>query len=224
MLANKDSTSPIMLRALALTSNALDAAFALDVDRTADDQAFFRNEKALVDRAFDDVYAAAQAVQVHDLRESRKHQARVVVGDAVLDRGVRAGKKRVTLEKGLEVADTIFEKDINEIVGAERHVEPQLVLQCVDKLVAAADFRDRDAVVNDLKGRAERQIDNFALRTAAERVEASLDATLEAAISGAADVLYTLEKRLLERFPRDKVYVAAFFLDVGWKRKKTSEG
>jgi len=34
MLATKDSTSSTMLRALALTSNAIDAAVELDVDRT----------------------------------------------------------------------------------------------------------------------------------------------------------------------------------------------
>ena len=39
----------------------------------------------------------------------------------------------------------------------------------------------------------------------------------------ASDALYRMEKRLLERFPRDKVYVRAFFLDVAPARKKRAE-
>lgn len=39
-----------------------------------------------------------------------------------------------------------------------------------------------------------------------------------------ADALYRLEKRMLERFPREKAYVAAFFMDVGYKRPRKSEG
>ena len=67
---------------------------------------------------------------------------------------------------------------------------------------------------------ADKQAKNYQDREAAERVGANLDNELENAISESADALYTLEKRLLERFPRDKVYVRAFFLDVGAKRKK----
>lgn len=175
MLANKDSTSSTMLRALAFTSNALDGAIQLDVDCTDDDRAFFQAEKAKIDALFEQVSVAERAVFLHELREKQKHQARVVIGDAVLDRGVRAGKKRVTLEKDLATADKIFGEDISEIVNAEREVEPQLVLQSVDQLAKTDDFPGKGALVADLTGRAQRQAQNFTDRTAAERVETDLD-------------------------------------------------
>ncbi len=209
-----------MLGALALTSNALDAAIILDVDRTDADRAFFQLEKATIDAVFDKVETAHRSVFLHDLRERQKYQARVVIGDAVLDRGSRRNKKRVTLETNAKTADGIFGEDISEIVDAERHVEPALVLQCVDRLVANAEFDGKNAVVADLTGRANQQKKNFDDREAAERVEANLDNELANAIAEGADALYTLEKRLLERFPRDKVYVRAFFMNVGAKRKK----
>lgn len=220
MLANKDSTAPTMLRALALSINALDAAINLDMDRTADDKAFFQAEKSILEKNFDDVANAEREVSLHELRERQKHQARIVVGDAVLDRGVRAGKKRVTLETNLENADKLFGADISEIVDAERHVEPKLVLQCIDQLAKTPDFNGKAALIADLTTRVSNQVKNFADRESAERTEADLDSTLGDAISVAADALYGLEKRLWDRFPRDKVYVRAFFLDVGSKRKK----
>lgn len=221
MLATKDSTSNTMLRALARTRNALDAASELDVDRSNADRDFFATEKALIDAHFEKVDAAERAVYLHDLREKRKHQARIVVGDAVLDRGVRRGKKRVALETNVETADRVFAEDISELVDAERHLEPGLVLDCVGRLTKDVDFNGKSDLVTDLTGRAQRQADNFQAREAAERIESSLEADLEQAISKAADALYGLEKRLLERFPRDKPYVRAFFLDVGPKRKKS---
>lgn len=56
--------------------------------------------------------------------------------------------------------------------------------------------------------------------------------TQQAAAAGGAarrgrpgsDALYRLEKRLLERFPRERVYVRAFFLDVAPPRKKAPKG
>jgi hypothetical protein len=220
MLASKDSTSPTMLRALAHTSNALDAAITLDIDCTDADRAFFQAQKTTIDGAFDKVDDAHRAAFLHDFRELQKHQARIVVGDAVLDRGVRRGKKRVALESNVETADRIFGEDISEIVDAERHLEPGLVVDCINRLAKDADFTGKIDLVADLTGRANRQAKNFSDREVAVRVEASLDADLANAISQAADALYTLEKRLLERFPRDKVYVRAFFFDVGSKRKK----
>jgi hypothetical protein len=94
------------------------------------------------------------------------------------------------------------------------------VVDGINRLAKDTDFTGKIDLVADLTGRANRQAKNFSDREVAVRVEASLDADLANAISQAADALYTLEKRLLERFPRDKVYVRAFFFDVGSKRKK----
>ncbi|MBK9266062.1 MAG: hypothetical protein IPM54_40540 [Polyangiaceae bacterium] len=125
------------------------------------------------------------------------------------------------METNVATADRIFGEDISEIVDAERHLEPGLVLDCVNRLVKDADFNGKSELVADLTGRADRQAKNFSDREAATRVEASLDTDLANAIEQAADALYALEKRLLERFPRDKTYVRAFFFDVGARKKKS---
>lgn len=219
MLATKDSQARTMLQALALTSNALDAAIVLDIDRSADDRAFFLAEKALIDAVFDKVEAADRALTFHELREQQRWQARVEVGDVVLDRGVRRGKKRVALDVGTAAADLVFGEDITEIVDAERRLEPTLVLVHVDKLAQGPDFAAKTDLVQDLMKRANQQAQNFTDRTAAGVNGAALETTLQNAISAAADALYTLEKRLLERFPRERIYVRAFFLDVGRRKK-----
>jgi uncharacterized protein YfcZ (UPF0381/DUF406 family) len=205
---------------LAHTSSALDAAIVQDVDCTTEDRLFFQTEKAVIDNLLDVVESAARAVSLHELREQKKAQTRVEIGDVVLDRGVRRGKKRLTLETSLKVADHVFGEDISEIVDAERHVEPTLVLECIGRLVQAADFTGKSELVADLKGRAERQAQNFVDRAATSLAASGLETTLANAIEQGADALYKLEKRLLERFPREKVYVRAFFLDVGRKRTK----
>lgn len=220
MLANKDATARTMLRALAHTSNALDAAISLDLDRTSEDRTFFQGEKALVDAAFQKVETADRALNLHELREEQRLQARVEVGDVILDRGVRRAKKRMGLEANLEAANQVFGEDITEIVDAERHMEPTLVAMSVDRLAQAADFAGKAAMIVDLTTRQQQQAQNFAQRTAADVTGAALDAALETAIGEGADTLYKLEKRLLERFPREKIYVRAFFLDTGRKRTK----
>lgn len=221
MLANKNSTARTMLRALAHTSNALDAAMTLDIDRSADDRAFFQAEKTSIAGFFDALEAADRALVLHQLKEEHKAQARVEVGDVVLDRGARRGKKRVSLEASVQQADVIFGEDISEIVDAERHIEPTLVLECVARLHQAAGFTGKSDLVTDLTTRAQQQAQNFSQRTAIGLVTTALENTLDQAIEAGADGLYKLEKRLLERFPREKVYVRAFFWDVGRKRTKS---
>ncbi|HSN96666.1 MAG TPA: hypothetical protein VLS89_00165 [Candidatus Nanopelagicales bacterium] len=215
-----------MQRALAQSINALDAAIALDVDRSDDDRAFFTAEKATLDALFEEVEVADRAVLRHGYRERQRHQARVEVGDVVLDRGVRDGKKRATLELkkiDADAIDHLFPSDITEIVDAERHVEPALVLERTERFKNVPDFPGKADLKADLEGRAERQKQNFTARDAAALVEDGLDATLERAIARSSDALYKLEKRLLTRFPREKVYVRSFFLDVAPARKKKAE-
>jgi hypothetical protein len=224
MLVPRDATSNTMLRALGHSLGALDAAITLDVDRTDEDRAFFSAEKAALQTTFDDVFNADQAFTKHLLLVTEAHQARVELGDAVLDRGVRAGKTRMKLElrnTSMPVgADEVFPSDISEIVDAERRVEPGLVLKVLTRFSAVPEFPGKDALKADLEGRATRQEKNFADRDAAEVTEASLDSALSQAVARGADALYRLEKRLLERFPREKVYVRAFFLDVAPARKR----
>ncbi len=213
-----------MLRALAHSLGALDAAITLDVDRTDEDRAFLTAEKATLQPIFDEVFTADQALTKHILLKAEALQARVELGDAVLDRGVRAGKTRMKLElrntRTPDGADEVFPADISEIVDAERRVEPGLVLKVLTRFPAVPDFPGKEALKADLEGRATRQEKNFNDRDAAEVAEASLDSALSQAVARGADALYRLEKRLLERFPREKVYVRAFFLDVAPARKR----
>ncbi len=224
MIASRDATAETMLRALAHTLGALDAALTLDVDRTDEDRAFFSAEKAALQPLFDDAFAADQALTRHLLLQAEALQARVELGDAVLDRGVRTAKMRMKLElKSTSMpagADEVFPSDISEIVDAERRLEPGLVLKVLTRFPSVPDFPGKDAMKADLEGRANRQNQNFTDRDAGEVTEAALDNALSQAVVRGADALYRLEKRLLERFPREKVYVRAFFLDVAPARKK----
>ncbi len=147
MIAPRDAPSATMLRALAHTLSGLDAAIALDVDRTSEDRAFFTAEKATLQPIFDEVFAADQALTKHLLLKAEAHQARVELGDAVLDRGVRTAKARMKLElKNTSMpagADEVFPSDISEIVDAERRVEPGLVLKVLTRFSAVPDFPGR---------------------------------------------------------------------------------
>lgn len=216
-----------MTRALSHSLGALDAAAELDVDRTAEDRAFFTGEHAALKASFHEVAAAEEGLTQHLLLTKQRLQARVLVGDAVLDRGVRAGKARMKLElkpsSMAEGADHVFPADISDIVDAERRVEPGLVLQVVGRFAQVPDFPGKAALEADLHGRATRQADNFTARDAGEVSEHALDGVLTQAIVRASDALYRLEKRLLERFPREKVYARAFFLDVAPARKKRAD-
>ena len=224
MIASRDSTSETILRALSTSLGALDAASELDVDRSDADRSFFLTEKAALQPIFDDVFAADQSLIKHLLLTTQGLQSRVVVGDAVLDRGVRAAKARMKLELKTssmpDGADHVFPSDISDIVDAERRVEPGLVLQVVARFPQVPDFPGKAALEADLTGRAKRQNDNFTGRDAGEVTEHAIDGRLTQAIVHASDALYRLEKRLLDRFPRDKAYVRAFFLDVAPVRKK----
>jgi hypothetical protein len=226
MLAPPDSTPETMLRALATTIGALDAASELDVDRTDEDRAFFAAEKAAMQPLFDELFTADLNVTRHTLLTSMRLQARIEIGDVVLDRGVRAGKKRAALELkpiDADAVDHVFPSDIRDIVDAKRQVEPALVLGVTGRFKDIPDFPGKDAVKADLEGRANRQAQNFTDRTAGELVEDGLDSAVERLVTRAADKLYELEKRLLGRFKREAVYVRAFFLDVAPPRKRPAK-
>lgn len=226
MIASRDSTSETMLRALSTSLGALDAASELDIDRSDADRSFFLTEKTALQALFDDVFASDQSLTKHLLLSTQGLQARVVVGDTVLDRGVRSAKARMKLELKTstmpEGADHVFPSDISDIVDAERRVEPGLVLQVVARFPQVPDFQGKEALDADLTGRAKRQVDNFTNRDAGEVTEHAIDGRLTQSIVRGSDGLYRLEKRLLERFPRDKVYVRAFFLDVAPTKKKAA--
>lgn len=227
MLANKDSTSQTMLEALAHTIGALKAAKSLDIDRSPEDHAFFDAERAALEPLFNELFDADSAEQKHRLMVTKPNQGAIEVGDAVLDRGARRNKKRMSLELQTiapDAADNSFGENIRDLVDAERHLEPALVLGVVDKYKYVPDFPGKAESEADLIGRATRQKDNFLAREAGQVQAAALGNKSDALVAQGADALYRLEKRMLERFPREKAYVAAFFMDVGYKRPRKSEG
>ena len=213
-----------MLRALAHTLGALAAAAELDVDRTDADRQFLTAERDTLQPLFDDLFKRDRAATEFDLLQARPKQARVVVGDAVLDRGVSKAKARMKVELKDSAmpngADHVFGKDISEIINAERAKEPAIVLQAVAKLGQVPDFTGKPAMEADLTGRATRQKQNFVDRDEAEVSGTTLDGAVKLAVAAGADALYRLEKRLLERFARETRYVKAFFLDVTPAKKK----
>ena len=222
MLAQPDSTPQTMVDALSHTIGALDAAIEMDVDRTDQDRAFFAAQKTEIEALFDDLVTKKQSLERHVLLVGGRLQSRIEIGDAVLDRGVRAGKQRSKLELETKDLDHVFPADISDIVDAERRVEPELVKKLVGRLEQVPDFQGKAAIAADLQGRAERQGKAFTDRDAAGRVEDSLEGLVKRAVAAGSDGLYRIEKRLLERFPREKVYIRAFFMDV--KPSKRSAG
>lgn len=74
-----------MLRAGSHSLGALEAAAALDVDRTAEDRAFFTAERATLPISFNEVFAADQCLIQPLLLTTQRLQTRVLLGDAVLE-------------------------------------------------------------------------------------------------------------------------------------------
>lgn len=224
MIANRESTAETMLRALATSIGALDAAADLDVDRSDADRQFFASERDALQTRFDAVDKAETEATSHALRITMKRQARVVVGDAVLDRGVSKSKARMKVElKGTQDADGadhVFGADVSEIINAERSKEPALVLAAVEKFGDVQAFTGKTEMAADLTARAKKQQQNFKDREDAAVIAAKLDGALTRSIEHGADALYGLEKRLLDRFTREVRYVKAFFLDVAPSKPK----
>jgi hypothetical protein len=148
----------------------------------------------------------------------RRAQAAVVLGDAVLDRGVSKSKQRMKVELK-EGADHVFGKDVSELTEAPRDQEPALVLGAVGRFDQVGDFPGKADMAADLTKRATQQQTNFAARTTAEVDEAKLSGAVDVAVKTGADALYGLDKKLLERFKRETRYVRAFFYDVSSPRK-----
>jgi hypothetical protein len=224
MIASKDSTAETMRKALAFSMASLSAAHDIDIDRSDEDRAFFTAERDALNVHFQAVTAAHQSAESHQLLVTLVVQARVQVGDAVLDRGVGNGKARMKVElRGSAMengADHVFGSDVSEITGAERAKEPALVLQAVAKFPQVPAFAGKSELATDLTIRANNQQKNFADRELASTTAQALVSAEDLAIANGSDALYKLEKRLLERFPRQTTYVKAFFYDVAPARKK----
>ncbi len=228
MIATQDSTPDTMKWAIAYTLAALHAAAEIDRDRTDDDRAFFRAECAALEPLGQRVTDSAAAVERHEYSEGVRAQVRVEVGDAVLDRGVRDAKSRMKVELKTSSMpggeDHVFPVNVRDITDAAKSAEPGLVRQAVARFGQVPEFHGKAAMRDDLAARARTQQDNLDAREASDLDVTTLKAALRLAIRDSADALYRLEKRMLERFPRDTTYVRKFFYDVAAPRtsKKTA--
>jgi hypothetical protein len=214
-----------MRKALYRTIAALDAASTIDIDRSKDDRDFFAAEKAKLEPVAQKVTTALAAVEAFDITEGVKLQAHVELGDQVLDNGVRAGNARAKLGlKGKSGLDSthVFGERVNDLVDEPLHVQPAKVLAAAERLDDLPEFPDRSAIKADLIARADQQEKLLAARDAGDLKRSKLaSAAVAAVVEGALTLLQT-KAALDSRFPRQRKYVASFFLDVSPARKKTA--
>jgi hypothetical protein len=102
-------------------------------------------------------------------------------------------------------------------------VEPQMVLKAVSRMDDLPEFAERATIAADLKKRADRQQSCLDERTEGEIARGKLVSAGIRLVLEAADLLAQTKGALDERFPRQRDYVAAFFLDVTPVRAKAGE-
>jgi hypothetical protein len=221
MIAGPNSTLATMADAVGTTMDAFDAASELDLDRSAEDRQFFAAKRALLVPHKAGLVAAFRTLEDHDLDIGRRLQVRVVFGDQVLDRGVIDGNARTKAslrgKTGLE-ASHVFGKNVANLTREKLTIEPQKVLEAVGRMDDLPEYPERAAISADLTKRANRQQAALDERSAGEiararHVSAGIRLVLEA-----AHALAAIKGALDERFPRQRDYVAAFFLDVAPER------
>lgn len=225
MLAGPSSTLATMTEAVATTLNAFEAASALDLDRSDEDRKFFGERRALLVPYKSQLLTARRAIEDHDLDLGGRLQLRVVFGDQVLDRGVSDGNARTKLalknKPGLE-ASHVFGKNVATLTREKLALEPQKVLEAVDRLGDLPDFADRAGIAADLTQRAQQQQSCLDERGSGDTTRAKLVSTGIRLVLEAANALSATKGALDERFPRQRDYVAAFFLDVSPVRAKAA--
>lgn len=223
MLASPNATIETMCGAVADSLHALDAAAELDSDRTREDRTFLAARRKTLAPLLAKLVAAKRAIEDYDLGDGSRLQARVEIGDKVLDRALGNGNARTKLalqgKPGLDAAH-VFGKNMATLTKEKIALEPKRVLEAVDRLSDLPDFAERRSIAKDLTARATEQQgcldDRLAGRTArAKLVSVGVKLVLEA-----SNALAELKGALDERFPRQRNYVATFFMDVAAAPKK----
>ncbi len=226
MLAGPTSTLSTMAQAIFVTVHAFDVAAELDLDRTDEDRAFFTARKAILLPHKPLLIAALRAIEDHDLNVGSRLQVRVEMGDRVLDGGVSNGNARTKLalkgKPGLE-ASHVFGKNVTTLTKEKITLEPQKVLLAVERLDELPDFSERAAIAADLTKRANQQQGCLDDRESGHNAREKLVSTGMKLVLNAADALAAAKGALDERFPRQRDYVSAFFLDVAPERAKAKE-
>lgn len=217
MIAGPDVASSTMTRALAHTLAALAAAAELDFERTMEDRRFFETRRTQLAPLFTTLLEAARSLEDFDLGPGMRFQARVEVGDAVLDRGVESANAKTKLalkhQSGLG-ARHVFGDRVTELTRARLALEPGRVLEAVNRFAELPSFPERETLVADLSARAQRQQTCLNERDNGENQRAQLVSRATKLIHEASDALHALHGALSERFPRQRDYVRSFFFET----------
>jgi hypothetical protein len=216
-----------MRTAVAHSVAALGAAAEIDLDRTDDDRAFFTGQKANLEPLVEALVKAARAIEDHALGVGMAAQVGVVVGDAVLDRGLRAGNTQTKLAlkgAGGLGAEHVFGRRVDDLIKEPLGAEPASVLRAADRLADLPAFAERDAIRDDLARRATAQEGLLEARDRAQAEAARLASAGVRSVAEAAEALARLKGALDQRFPRQRDFVSTFFYDVAQRRSRARAG
>lgn len=226
MLAGPTISRRVMCKALARTCNALNAAANVDIDRSVDDHAFFNAEATKLEPVRIALIAKCRAIEDFELGPGDLQQSSVELGDEVLDRGVRQGNTRTKLglkgKTGLQ-ADHAFGNRIDSLTDAPQRQEPGLVRNALARIDELPDYDDKPKVKADLLTRVELQEGLLDTRDQGYAQLAKLESEAIALVLDGANKLAQAKAALDGRFPRQRAYVARFFLDVSRKSRKNDD-
>jgi hypothetical protein len=223
MLASSNATISLMRKALARTAMALEIAAEIDATRTDDDKKFLANTRQRILPLLEEAITIEEALETYDEGDGLRFQARVELGDAVLDEGLRNGKSKTKAllrgQSGLG-AEHVFGDDISEMTDAPVAQEPELVLTALLKMVDLPKFPGREELADELTALANKQKQILQERNVGTTTRTTLSSTATRIVVQGADLLASVKGDLDSRFPRQKKYVSSFFLDVAPTPKK----
>ncbi len=217
MLAGPDSTLETMITAVATTLHALDAAAEVDVDLTKEDRKFLAAQRKKLGARLPALLAAKRAIEDYDLSDGLRLQARVELGDVVLDRGVSTGRNRAKLGLGARDASSVvhvFGPTVATLTKEKVALEPTKVLEAVSRLDDVSTFSERAGIAKDLTSRAKTQQGCLDDRDAGDVKRGKLVSKAVVLVSDVAHDLAAVHAALSGQFTRQKEYVNAFFYDT----------
>lgn len=222
MLAGPGTTVGSMRRALAYTIAALGAAAEIDVDLDVDQRKHLAAQAKTLTPISKKLADVERALDDYDLGDGTTMQARVTVGDNVLDRGVRTAnlktKAGLVGTTGLD-ATHVFGRRVSVLTEEKIRDEPTKVLEAVTRMDDLPSFAEKKGVVKDLGARAKLQQSLLVERDKGDARRSKLFVAARRAVREAADALASCKGALDAKFPRQKKYVRGFFLDTTPVRK-----
>lgn len=226
MSLSQDTNSDTMKRALNFTIAALDAAASLDLERSNEDRQFFAQQKQILQEMLERVSRDEERLVFHLQKERTRLQAHVLMSSNLLERGVRAAKVHMKTMLRLtmpEAADLVFGSNIAKLISGEMRTTTALVMKAIDRFENVSDFSGKQELKSSLEQRVQQLNNSLAARDEGDRLKAKLTTVLQQTIAASSNALYALEKIMLTRFIRDKVYVRQFFLEIKRVNKNTTK-